>query len=328
MRSPSPFGGGTSLEAVMLPDGGTGGTITASAALRALLRCPEPPPTRDHTPSEVGDAMGKIMAILVVGITTGPVVGNLLAIMGGAAAPGWAAAGFSFVLAVTTTVRFEDTGVLIKPLDKSKGEYPAGEKSLTPSLLAMMLISDFCRTFATLGQESIVPLFAFDYYALDGVTNAPIYLVYAFSAFIGTILTTELQKKMSLQTLAFISGGCSLAAVGQVNFFNLTTGVPLLFQFYPMQFIATCGLASHSVVMQVAMTKLTPKHQQAKVQSATGMVLQFGRAVGPLIGSAAYTVGNQLADNAGGNCSFIIAGVGVVLGVGINLVLYKNIFIM
>jgi MFS family permease len=75
-----------------------------------------------------------------------------------------------------------------------------------------------------------------------------------------------------------------------------------------------------------AMTLRTVPHRQAKLQAGVGMVVQIGRAVGPIFATELYEAGNYLINGSGGNIALAFGSIETIVGCLLPVLFAKHLF--
>ena len=279
-------------------------------------------------PTEVPRAIAMVTAASTLGVAFGPLLGNLFAavepsLSADDAAAGWSTATTSLMLMLITALYFEK-GNLVKT-SPSVVEGENEHTGLPPTILAVLLFACFLNSMGTLGLESIVPLFLFDYYQLDGGGSMPLYLILALSSLAATFVSRTFGSPSQLSDLATAGLALSLIGLGQVNWFNLTQGVTLT---YLLVSVAAQAVSVTIVITSVisAMTLRTVPHRQAKLQAGVGMVVQIGRAVGPIFATELYEAGNYLINGSGGNIALAFGSIETIVGCLLPVLFAKHLF--
>lgn len=279
-------------------------------------------------PTEVPRAIAMVTAASTLGVAFGPLLGNLFAavepsLSADDAAAGWSTATTSLMLMLITALYFEK-GNLVKT-SPSVVEGENEHTGLPPTILAVLLFACFLNSMGTLGLESIVPLFLFDYYKLDGGGSMPLYLILALSSLAATFVSRTFGSPSQLSDLATAGLALSLIGLGQVNWFNLTQGVTLT---NLLMSVAAQAVSVTIVITSVisAMTLRTVPHRQAKLQAGVGMVVQIGRAVGPIFATELYEAGNYLINGSGGNIALAFGSIETIVGCLLPVLFAKHLF--
>jgi multidrug resistance protein len=249
----------------------------------------------DVTPPEKRAAgMGTIGAAIGLGFVVGPAIGGILAAHG-EATPFWMAMGMALANALLVlfllpeTRRHQDACGHIRKLAFTRG------RGRRPKAIASLVLVNLLFTLAFTGMEAVFPLLTQQHFGWQALQNGYIF------TYIGVLivlmqggLVRYLVKRFG--EISLLLAGLALSGLGllllvwSVNLALVLTSVGLF----------SIGDGAVTPTSSAVLSLLAPENEQGEILGWAQGLGGLGRACGPLIAGALFSLGSGLPFLAGG----------------------------